>query len=303
MNNIPFDRLVQDLKNLGLKRGDLINAKVSLKSIGTVEGGAETVLNAILEVLGPEGTVVTDSFVKASRLPILSPKKKKPVDDYTPSYAGALANAMLAHPKVIRSKHPIQKFAAIGKLAENLMLNHTPNSYAYDVLKRMSYMGGKNLKIGPDHKVVGVGTTHVAIGILGFYQRRPAAGVYYKDENGSIRLFKRNWSGICDKGLINFIPLYRERGAILSEAYVGKAESKITDMQKTLEIEIEQLRKDPTFFFCNDPTCDGCRLTWTCSEKQYGTFLLQCLKQKKFKKIVRVFAMEPFFYVTNKVIK
>lgn len=78
----------------------------------------KTVLEAILEVIGPEGTIVTDSFVHVYRLPIITGKKSKITDEKTPSYAGALANAILEHPNVIRSTHPIQKFAAIGKLAK-----------------------------------------------------------------------------------------------------------------------------------------------------------------------------------------
>lgn len=279
----------------------MINVKMSLKSIGNVDGGAKTVLDAILEVIGEEGTIVTDSFVPVHRLPLITHRSRVVVDDNTPSYAGALANVMLQHPDIVRSKHPIQKFAAIGKWAKDLMLNHTPDSYAYDVLRRMSFMGGKNLKIGTDEKVVGVGTTHVAIGTLGFEQKRPVVGVFYKDSDGNVKLFKRNWSGICSEGLIKFIPYYREAGAILSEGQVGNAEAKITDMGKTLDIEIKILEKDPTFFFCDDPCCDGCRLTWEFSEKRYGKFLLDSLKKRKYKRIMRVFFLEPIFQAINKL--
>lgn len=299
MHDFSFQRLKEDLEQMGLKKGDLINAKISLRSIGRISGGAKTVLNAILEVIGEEGTIVTDSFVPAHRLPLISPRSRIVVDDNTPSYAGALANVMLEHPDVIRSKHPVQKFAAIGKLAKDLMLNHTPDSYAYDVLRRMSFMGGKNLKIGTDEKVVGVGTTHVAIGTLGFKQKRPKAGVLYKAEDGKVELFQRNWSGICEKGLIKFIPYYREAGAILSDGSVGNAESKITDMGKTLDVELELLKNDPRFFFCDDPLCDGCRLTWEFSEKKYARFFFNTLRQRKWKRIVRVFLTNPIYEAIN----
>ncbi|MDD4266201.1 MAG: AAC(3) family N-acetyltransferase [Aminobacterium colombiense] len=301
MDEVKKEQIIEDLRSLGLARGDLINVKMSLKSIGYVPGGAKTVLEAILEVIGPEGTIVTDSFVRVFRLPIIRNKKNKVTDEHTSSYAGALANAILEHPNVIRSTHPVQKFAAIGKLAKELMLNHTPESYAYDVLRKMTNMRGKNLKIGTDEQVVGVGTTHVAIGTLELKQKRPSLGVFYKNKFDEIELFKLNWSGICDKGLINFIPYYREAGAILSEGYVGKAEAKITDMKKTLEVELDLLKKDPTFFFCDDPCCDGCQLTWTFSEKKCLQFLLNCLHEKKYRRIIRVFLVEPFFRIINKI--
>ncbi|WP_286978473.1 AAC(3) family N-acetyltransferase [Aminobacterium sp. UBA5514] len=301
MEEVKKEQIVKDLRSLGLAQGDLVNVKMSLKSIGRVPGGAKTVLDAILEVIGPEGTIVTDSFVHVYRLPIIRNKESKVTDEQTPSYAGALANAILEHPSVFRSTHPIQKFAAIGRLAKELMLSHTPDSYAYDVLRKMANMGGKNLKIGTDEKVVGVGTTHVAIGSLGLKQKCPSLGVFYKNKFGEIELFKLNWSGICSKGLIKFIPYYREAGAILSEGYVGEAVAKITDMNKTLDVELKILKKDPTFFFCDDPFCDGCRLTWTFSEKKYGQFLLNCLRGKKYKKIARVFLIEPIFEIINKI--
>lgn len=259
---ITKDRLVADLRNLGVRPGDLLNIKVSLKSVGYVGGGPKTLIDALMDVIGPEGTIVSDSFVRVYPLPLSKEDAKKISDRWTPTYAGAVASAMIKYPNAFRGLHPAQKFVAIGAMAEELTQNHTPDSYAYDVLRVMCEMGGRNLKLGTDEKVVGVGTTHVAIGALGFHQKRPRAGVNYRNEKGEIVTFERNWSGACAKGLINFIPLYREAGAVLSEGKVGCAESKITDMRKTLDVELEILSKDPTFFFCDDPACVACRLTW-----------------------------------------
>ncbi|MHB8104779.1 MAG: AAC(3) family N-acetyltransferase [Dehalococcoidales bacterium] len=280
----PIDKrdLVSDLETLGVRQGDLLNLKVSMNSIGYVVGGAKTLIDAILEVVGSKGTIITDSFVDVYPLPLNKRDAQKVSDRFTPSYAGALANTMLYHPDAVCSAHPVQRFVAIGAHAKELMANHTPESYAYDVLRVMAQsMGGRNLKLGTDEKVVGVGTTHVAIGLLKLHQNRPRVGVnYYDYKTGQIRLFERNWSGACDKGLINFIPLYRKMGAIIAEGKVGNADSKITDMKKTLEIEVETLSKNPSFFFCNDPSCEGCRLTWdfstgsTLSFKYHSTIKL-----------------------------
>lgn len=259
---ITKDHLAVDLKNLGVRPGDLLNIKVSLKSVGYVDGGPETLIDALLEAVGPEGTIVSDSFVRVYPLPLSEENAKKISDRWTPTYAGAVASAMIEYPIARRSLHPVQKFSAIGALAEDLTQKHTPESYAYDVLRRMCDMGGRNLKIGADEKVVGVGTTHVAIGELGFQQKRPRTGVNYRNEKGEIVTFKRNWSGACAEGLINFVPLYQAAGAVISESRVGKAPSKITDMRKTLDIELAVLSVDPTFFFCDDPACISCRSSW-----------------------------------------
>jgi len=51
-DTISKDKLVSDLKNLGVKKGDALNLKISLKSIGHVEGGPVTVIDALMEVVG-----------------------------------------------------------------------------------------------------------------------------------------------------------------------------------------------------------------------------------------------------------
>ena len=256
------EELVSDLRALGVCRGDLLNVKASLSSVGYVQGGAEALLEGLLDSVGAEGTIVTDSFVPAYPLPMSDEDRQKVVTEYTPSYAGALANAMLGHPRVIRSRHPIQKFSAIGRLGADLMQAHGPESAPYDVLRVMAGLGGRNIKIGPDEKVPGVGTTHVAIGLLGLNQDRSPRGVYYRTDEGRIELFERTWAGGCHEGFNNFWPLYYEAGAVEGEGKVGQAPAKITDMSTTLKVELETLERVPGFFLCDDPACRSCRLSW-----------------------------------------
>jgi len=262
----PIDkqRLIEDLQALGIVQGELLYVKVSMSSIGYVVGGAKTLIDALLEVVGPAGTIITNSFIVSYPLPLSKKNAQKISDRYTSSYAGSFANAMVSHPNAVRSTHPIQCFVAIGADAKELMANHTPESYAYDVLKVLAQSaGGRHLKIGTDAKVVGVGTTHVAVDILGFHKNNPRLGVnYYDYKTKQIKTFERNWSGGCGVGFNNFIPLYRDAGAIRSEGKVGNADSKITDMKQTLEIELKMLSREPGFFLCNQPTCRDCRLSW-----------------------------------------
>ena len=84
------EQLVHDLHLAGVMPGGLLHIKVSMRSVGTIEGGADTLLEAVLEVLGPEGTLVADAFVNSYPLPLSKENRKKVSTPATPSYAGAL---------------------------------------------------------------------------------------------------------------------------------------------------------------------------------------------------------------------
>jgi aminoglycoside N3'-acetyltransferase len=259
---IAHDQLVADFKELGVKRGDTLDVMVSLSSVGMVDGGAKTFIDALLDTVGPDGTLVTNSYVHVYPLPLSKEDAAIISDRWTPSYAGAIANAMIHYPGAYRSRHPVQKFAAVGKRAKELTENHGPDSFAYDVLRVLAETGGRLLKVGPDDRVHGVATTHTAIGKLGFHQRRTRAGINYRNEEGDLVTFERDWPGVCADTYLKFVSLCRDAGAFIREGRVGCADSQISDMGKTLDLQIEVLSEDPTFLLCEDPICQTCRLGW-----------------------------------------
>ena len=48
-------QLLRDLAAMGLQQGDLLYVHSSLRALGFVEGGADTVIDALLEMVGPQG--------------------------------------------------------------------------------------------------------------------------------------------------------------------------------------------------------------------------------------------------------
>jgi aminoglycoside N3'-acetyltransferase len=294
MSLITKKQLQHDLEKIGVRKGDLLNIKASVKSIGKIDGGVKTLIEALLETVGDKGTIVTDSFINSYLVYRLLINRKINSNKLTPSYAGILANEMIKHPKSERSLHPIQKFSAIGALAKDLMKNHTDKSYAYDVLRVMAESGGRNLKIGSDEKVVGVGTTHVAIGLLGLKQKRIRTGVNYLSDEGQLKQFMINWAGGCAKGFYNFNDLYDRYGAVISKGYIGNAPCKLTDMKKTLDIEIKKLNEDPTYFMCKDPLCKSCRLSWEFSKDSVPSFILKNFFNISLKSLVYIVALNLF---------
>ena len=58
--------LTADLQRLGVNAGDLVMVHSSLRSLGMVDKGAQTVVDAFLDALGPSGTLVGPSFTFGS---------------------------------------------------------------------------------------------------------------------------------------------------------------------------------------------------------------------------------------------
>lgn len=294
---IQAQKLAADLLAIGIRKGAIVNVKASLRSIGKMANGADTLIDALKSVVGEDGTIITDSFVLV--YPLGSKQyKMQIVDQMTPSYAGALANAMISHKNSERSFHPVQKFALIGKRAKELAENHDENSYAYDILRIIAETGGVNLKIGPDETVPGVGTSHVAIGLANIKQKIAKLGVKHITKDGEIKDFIVNWSGGCVKAFYNLNELYNNTaGAVLGRGMVGNAPAKLTDMKKTLSAELEYIRKDPAGFLkCSDPECFTCSLTWEISHESFLKYFTRMLIRGKWRKAIYARKIFSFSY-------
>ena len=128
-------RLSRELASLGVHRGAVLLVHCSLRSIGWVEGGAATLLDALLKVLGLEGTLLvptqsaSKSTTSGAYLDGVAGLSGPQLERYraevpgfdpatTPSEGmGALAEAVRTHPRAARSGHPTASFAAIGRRA------------------------------------------------------------------------------------------------------------------------------------------------------------------------------------------
>ncbi|WP_347246334.1 AAC(3) family N-acetyltransferase, partial [Thermogutta sp.] len=112
---VTKQHIIDGLRELGLRAGDTVVVHSSLSSFGKVQGGAETVVEALLEVLGPEGTLAVPTFN-------FEPDVFDP--DSTPSVVGQITEAVRKLPGAIRSKHPTHSVAAIGRLARVITEGH-----------------------------------------------------------------------------------------------------------------------------------------------------------------------------------
>lgn len=103
--------ILNDIKNIGIKPTDTLLVHSSMKAIGKVEGGADTVLDAFIEYLQDEGLLVfpTHTWEQINdEYNVFNPLTE-------PSCVGILTNLFMKRPGVIRSLHPTHSVAAIGK--------------------------------------------------------------------------------------------------------------------------------------------------------------------------------------------
>lgn len=102
--------LIQNLRGLGVRPDDTLLVHSSMRAVGEVEGGADTVLDAFSEYLA-DGLLVlpthTWSRINASH-PLYDPETE-------PACVGLLPNLFRQRPGVIRSLHPTHSLAALGR--------------------------------------------------------------------------------------------------------------------------------------------------------------------------------------------
>ena len=104
--------LVSAFRGLGLAAGDMVMVHSSLSSFDHVEGGAPTVVSALLETLTPTGTLIAPTFST-----YLS---DEPVWDreHTPSQMGIISETVRTWPGALRSSHAAHPLSAVGAQAE-----------------------------------------------------------------------------------------------------------------------------------------------------------------------------------------
>lgn len=191
--------LAEDLARLSLKPGDRVMVHASMRAIGPVEGGADSVIGAILDTIGPDGTMVmvigTDHSAREAvkHLPeaeqIAALEAQTPVDIRTASAdpeIGALAEAFRTTPGVIVGLHPDSRFAAIGPDAERIVRDIPLHDYLgpNSPLDRLCDKQGKILRLGADENTVTA--LHLAEYYAGVADKRRARRWYHiVDEEGS----------------------------------------------------------------------------------------------------------------------
>lgn len=144
MTHHTRQELAHDLKGVGLRSGDLVMVHSSMRSVGPILGGPNEMIEALLESVGPGGTVMmyvdweegAQRYTRTDRKTTLSPAQMDAWPAFDPRKAradrsyGILPEFLRTWPGAARSGNPGASVAAVGARADWICADH-PLDYGY----------------------------------------------------------------------------------------------------------------------------------------------------------------------------
>ncbi len=240
--------IVEDLRKVGVGPGMTIMVHSSLSALGHVEGGAETLIEALIEAVGPEGTVAMPAMPGGGVFDI----------DSSPSTVGAVTEVFRTYPGVQRSFHPSHSACAIGPRAEFLL---------EDTLAQPTAIGTESpwgrLSRLPEGHVLLLGVDQDRNTLLHHPEEIVDAPYLntiereYLDEEGNIQTKTLKRFPGPHRDFIGLEPVIRESGA-MRVGKVGNAVARLMHAGTTVDAVVEALREDPAAVLCDNPNCDDC---------------------------------------------
>lgn len=242
--------IVEGLHRLGLQERDAVVVHVSLPALGLIAGGAGAVAAALLEAVGPRGTVMvpTPTFSAA----ITDRWYAQPFEpEETPAdpEVGPIPEVLRRMPQALRSHHPLMSVAAVGPLASELTREH-PMNEPMRPFQRLAELGGWVLLLGVDHTANM--TIHVAESLAEVPYLSGPVGAVMRTPMGMRRRRMESSFG-CSDGFAHLAPLLPAR-----EGRIGPAPACLCRGRDVIVTALTLLDRDPLGLTCERPTCAQC---------------------------------------------
>jgi aminoglycoside 3-N-acetyltransferase len=240
--------LVRGLTDLGLQPDDVVMLHSALSSLGQVDGGAAAVVEALLSLLGPQGTLM---------VPTLTDVMQPFSPETSPSTVGQLTEVVRQWPGAVRSRHPTHAVAAIGRQAHYLTAGHehTLPCGLDSPYGKLGALRGWVLLLGVDQDRNT--TWHTAETIADAPYLRTLT-VPVQSVNGAIQAVAVPKSPRGHRAFIELDRPLRDAG-LLRMGRVGRAVARLMRADEMLAWGGARLREDPAAFLCAKPRCVFCQ--------------------------------------------
>ena len=235
------------IESLGVSAGDVLFVHSSLSSIGYVEGGADSVVDAFLDVLGAQGTLVVPAFI------LKRPDEPSPVFDprRDPSGMGRIPEVVRTRPGARRSVHLIHSVAALGKHSDDMTATQGPSAWAADgPFWRLHELDGRILMLGVPY--LRCTYFHMIEQILQTpYRRWREIDARLREPDGSLRpLPTRVFSpspGFAGNDFNKLGGVLEARG-LVQVGPVGNAVARLFRARDAVAVGVAEYRDDPLLF-------------------------------------------------------
>ncbi|MHB0935758.1 MAG: AAC(3) family N-acetyltransferase [Armatimonadota bacterium] len=260
---------VAALERVGVAPGDLLLVHSAMSPLGYIEGGADTVIDALLEVVGSDGTLLLPAF-SHSHVYIggegLSRRRFRPFNRAKPEiWTGRIPRAFLGRPDVLRSLHPTHSVAGCGPLAAACLRDHqetdSPTGRSSPFGKLLDY-GGKMLWLGAD--LASTTFFHFLEDVTELpYLREAICMVENPDGSQRPVVVPKHLPGHREfyHAPGEATKMYRrllQDGLQIVEAPLGYSTVKAIDARQMYDLGMRALADDPNLFLCDNPECRFC---------------------------------------------
>ncbi|WP_223640666.1 aminoglycoside N(3)-acetyltransferase [Planococcus sp. 4-30] len=249
------ETLKQQLQQLGIEAGDAVMVHSSLKSMGWIAGGAQAVVEALIETIMEAGTLIMPAQSADNSDPVywmeppVPENWHQPIREQLPAFdphlsgmrgMGKIAECFHRHPATIRSPHPSHSFMAWGSQAAHWM-SEQPIDDSFGKQSPLAKMMQAKVKI----LLIGVGfDSCTALHYAEFVQENratsPQGAAILKDG-------KRVWQtyDCVEMDSDRFPEIAKAFPGDISEGLLGQAQTRLVEMKPLVEFGIEWLRKHP----------------------------------------------------------
>jgi len=270
-NALSKEDIERSLRKAGICEGDTVMLHSSVSALGYIEGGVRTIIDAFLNVIGKDGTLMAPSFTRPymyfegayQRQRNFRPFRPDNIDGIS---TGTLPKVMLRDYGAKRSAHATHSWCAIGKNAEYCVSAH-------GLLD--SPCGDNN----PMEKALGLGGKVVFFGcgvssntFLHYLEDRANSNFL---ENAIIKIVREDGKQVTEI-MRNHLPGCRDfyyflapdkckfysravaRGLNIEKVLVGAGDIYTMKLSELYEIGTELFREDPDVTLCDNPACVFC---------------------------------------------
>jgi aminoglycoside N3'-acetyltransferase len=238
--------VVRQLRELGVREGDVLLVHSSFRATRPVEGGPAGLIAALSDALGPGGTLVMPSWTGHSDEPF-DPSRTPAARNL-----GVVADTFWRLPGVRRSDHPFA-FAAAGPLADDIVAGPLPLPPHAPVspVGRVHEMDGRILLLGVGHDANT--TLHLAELLANVPYRVPAYITVLRDGR-PVRVDYGENDHCCQR--FAMADRWLRPLGLQAEGYVGHAHARLVGSRNIVRLALPRLTTDPLLFL--HPHADRC---------------------------------------------